>query len=233
MEPMQPSRTHHSTRPAAPLRRAKKQLARRLRRRHLRGALAGSSLAALTLLTSARHAWSQPHHLLGLGERPGTTHALAQGSAARRLLGRTTFESANGRKDLFVARCVGVLDGDTILVEHEGQTDKVDLWGIDCPELSQPYGQQARQFTINRVLGQMVRVRVKGHHKGRVLAFVDSGPGSTLNEELVGGGLGWFYPRQSKDTFLIPLLQDTARQDRRGLWADKDPVAPWQWRKSH
>lgn len=215
---MQPQHTHHR---------------RQLRQRSLRPGLAGGAVALLTLLTSVSYGWGQPRRALIMGGRPGATHDLAQSSSPRRLPGRVTVDNANARKDLFVGKCVAVLDGDTILVEHDDHTDKVDLWGIDCPEIGQPYGQQARQFTANRVLGQTVRVRVKGHHKGRVLACVDSGPGSTLNEEVVGGGLGWFYPKQAGDTFLIPLLQDTARQDKRGLWADKDPISPWQWRKSH
>lgn len=229
MEFIAPGRNHHSTPPARQLRRVKN----RLRRRHLRGALAGGSLAAMTLLSGVRHSWGQPRHALVLSERLPATHIFSPSPTSHHTPNRTIYDNPQPRKDLFIGKCTSVLDGDTILVEHDGQTDKVDLWGVDCPEIGQPYGQQARQFTASRVLGQTVRVRVKGHHRGRVLALVDSGPGSTLNEEVVGVGLGWFYPKQASDTFLIPLLQDTARQDKRGLWADKDPIAPWQWRKSH
>lgn len=135
---------------------------------------------------------------------------------------------------VFVGKCVGVLDGDTIYIDHDGQIEKADLWGIDCPELGQPYGLQARQYTASHVLNQPVRVHIKGRtSSGRLLGWIDVVGGSTLNEDLVANGLAWWTSKVAKDEILLPLLEDTARQDRRGLWADKDPVSPTKWRRTH
>lgn len=41
--------------------------------------------------------------------------------------------------------------------------------------------------------------------------------------------LGW-YRKYSKDTSLVEL-EEEARRARRGLWQDKEPVPPWEWRK--
>ena len=42
-------------------------------------------------------------------------------------------------------------------------------------------------------------------------------------------GLAWHYVRYSKDARLAAAERD-ARAARRGLWADKAPVPPWEWR---
>ncbi|HQH28791.1 MAG TPA: thermonuclease family protein, partial [Oligoflexia bacterium] len=53
----------------------------------------------------------------------------------------------------FSGEVVGVVDGDTIFVMLEGRTNKVRLWGIDCPETGQAFGKRAKQFTSSKVFG--------------------------------------------------------------------------------
>lgn len=163
--------------------------------------------------------------------RPLTSLPHGLRSSSRRNL---TGPSSNPRSTTFIGRCSSVLDGDTIYVEHDGQTDKVDLWGVDCPELGQPFGLQARQYTVSRAYNQTVRVHVRGRGPdGRLLGWVDLTSGSTLNEDLIGNGMAWWVRQQAHDELLLPLLEDTAHQDKRGLWADKDPVPPARWRHAH
>ena len=47
----------------------------------------------------------------------------------------------------FTGQVVGVIDGDTIDVLHNGQAERIRLNGIDCPEKKQAYGKKAKQFT--------------------------------------------------------------------------------------
>lgn len=51
----------------------------------------------------------------------------------------------------FSGRVVGVSDGDTIKVMHNGKAEKIRLHGIDCPEKAQPFGTKAKQFTSEMV----------------------------------------------------------------------------------
>ena len=45
----------------------------------------------------------------------------------------------------FAVRVVAISDGDTIRVMHNGAAERIRLWGIDCPEMKQPFGtRQAR-----------------------------------------------------------------------------------------
>lgn len=150
----------------------------------------------------------------------GTTHHGSSGA------------SASARSAVFVGKCVSVSAGDSITVEHDGQLEKVELWGIDCPRPGQPYSLQARQYTTTKALNQTVRVRIKGHSRsGRILGCVDMTSGNTLNADLIGSGLAWWSRKEAKDEILLAILEDTARQDKRGLWAGKDPVPPSKWRK--
>ena len=46
----------------------------------------------------------------------------------------------------FVGKCVGVTDGDTISVMHNGKAEKIRLNGIDCPESHQDFGAKAKKY---------------------------------------------------------------------------------------
>ena len=48
---------------------------------------------------------------------------------------------------------------------------------------------------------------------------------------MVKAGLAWHYKQYSKDKRLAELEAD-ARAAKRGLWADKSQVPPWEWRAS-
>lgn len=65
---------------------------------------------------------------------------------------------------------------------------------------------------------------------GRTVAVVTCG-GVEVNRAQVERGMAWVYPKYNKDQSL-PALQDTAREQRRGLWADGDPMAPWEFRRA-
>lgn len=70
----------------------------------------------------------------------------------------------------FAGQVVGVTDGDTISVMHNGRAEKVRLHGIDCPEKGQAFGQRAKQFTSALVFGKEVTVTVHDSDKyGRTI----------------------------------------------------------------
>ena len=130
-------------------------------------------------------------------------------------------------------KVVKVQDGDTITV-LEGKTQhRVRLDGIDCPELKQAYGQQAKQYTSILVFGKKVRVLYTDKDRyGRILGTVFTMGGANLNHELVRAGLAWHYTQFSSSKKLA-ALERAARKAGRGLWKDRDPIPPWQFRKRH
>lgn len=131
----------------------------------------------------------------------------------------------------FSGKVVGVTDGDTINVMHDGKAEKIRLNGIDCPESHQDFGNKAKQFASGLVFGKVVTVEVKDIDKyGRTVGEVLLSDGRSLNRELVKAGYAWWYKKYSNDNSLGGL-EIEARNAKRGLWADPKPIAPWDFRK--
>jgi endonuclease YncB( thermonuclease family) len=80
---------------------------------------------------------------------------------------------------------VGVIDGDSIRVLHDGRQEQIRLWGIDCPEKWQDFGGKAKNVTSILVFAKIVEVDpVTTDRYGRTVAFVRVGD-TLLNEELI------------------------------------------------
>ena len=148
----------------------------------------------------------------------------------------------------WTGKVVGVHDADTIVVEREdGKSEKIRLFGVDAPEIkvpgrwkTQPYARVAAKFVRALLLGDdagaEVAVLEMGESYGRVVGFtVQLENGLTVQEELLLAGLAWVDPRYCRKSIPECLywmeLEAQAREERRGLWAGPDPVAPWEWRK--
>ncbi len=130
----------------------------------------------------------------------------------------------------FLGKVVGVIDGDSIKVMHEGKEEQIRLIGIDCPEKRQPFGTRAKEFTSELAFGQDVTVYGdKRDRYGRRLAEVLLPDGRSLNQELIKAGLAWWYRKFSKE-LRLGELERQARDAKRGLWAEPHPVPPWEWR---
>src|SRR5437667_11457485 len=132
----------------------------------------------------------------------------------------------------FSGRVVGISDGDTIKVMHNGKAEKIRLYGIDCPEKGQAFGQRAKQFTSAMVFGKTVTIQEHGQDMyGRTVGDVILLDGRVLNRELVAAGFAWWYRRYTTHDSTLARLEEDARAKKRGLWADPSPVPPWCYRK--
>lgn len=133
-------------------------------------------------------------------------------------------------------RVVDVADGDTITIEPIGGGDrvKVRLYGIDCPEGKQSYGQAATGFVYDVALYKPVDVDVAKQGKdryGRTVATITVKDAGVLQELLLDAGLAWVYPKYCKGCAGWYAMEAKARKARRGLWQEGSPVPPWEWRK--
>ena len=80
--------------------------------------------------------------------------------------------------------------------------------------------------------GKEVTVQIKTTVRyGRIVGEVMLPDGSSLNKELVYVGLAWWYRKYAPNDRTLKALEAGAREARRGLWADKNPIPPWEWRK--
>ncbi len=128
-----------------------------------------------------------------------------------------------------------VVDGDTV-VFLDGS--KARLAWIDAPEIKQPYGVEA-MFALADLIPPDTKVLVIEHGKDRygrriVTLYKEQ---VDVNFLILRGGWAWHYVKyardgQSKDDFIrYSEAESQAIRDRLGLWRDKHPVAPWNWRK--
>ena len=58
-----------------------------------------------------------------------------------------------------------------------------------------------------------------------------------MNLERVRAGMAWWYRQYAKeqtpaDRQLYELAENDARAAKRGLWADNEPMPPWEWRRA-
>jgi len=73
----------------------------------------------------------------------------------------------------FVARVLLVHEGDRLTIHHQGRKDIVYLRDVDCPELKQPYGKQAKHATAAYIANREVVVRnLKRDRQGRMTADI-------------------------------------------------------------
>jgi endonuclease YncB( thermonuclease family) len=133
---------------------------------------------------------------------------------------------------------VGISDGDTIKARcgSPGSYEelKVRLAAIDAPESHQPYGQRSKQALSALCYMEQARILPRDIDRyGRTVARVKC-RGQDAGRHQVAGGWAWVYERYTtKDDAALSKLQHDARAQRLGLWADAEPVAPWEWRKLH
>ncbi len=130
-------------------------------------------------------------------------------------------------------KVVGITDGDTIDVLHDGNEVTVRLHGIDTPEKDQPFGTQAKRFTASMVMGCNVSVEIVDVDRyGRLVGVVrKTRDGRELNKALVAAGYAWWYRKYAPNDTELKSLESKARRIEEGLWSQPDPVPPWQWRR--
>lgn len=130
-------------------------------------------------------------------------------------------------------RVVKVSDGDTITVlDSEHHEIRVRLWGIDAPEKKQAYGEASRRHLAEHIAGKDVRLEIHGKDAyGRTLAVIWLGE---ENENLlqVRDGYAWHYKQYAKKSYSYADAEKEARDHRRGLWKDANPIPPWDFRKN-
>ena len=137
------------------------------------------------------------------------------------------------RADTLEGRVVKVSDGDTITVLDSTNTQhKVRLNRIDAPEKGQAFGQVSRKYLAGMVTNGTVKVEWKKKDKyGRILGIVYSSDGKETNLEMLKAGLAWHY-KHFDNTESYSQAEKDAKEKKVGLWADKNPIEPWNFRKT-
>ncbi|ESS14729.1 hypothetical protein MOLA814_00290 [Betaproteobacteria bacterium MOLA814] len=139
--------------------------------------------------------------------------------------------------DILLGKVIHVADDDTItILDVTNNQHKIRLTGVDALEKRQAFGNVSKHSLADMVAGQSVavewaKVDKYGRKVGKVLL---AGLGANL--EQVKRGLAWHYRAYEREQPVIDRLayadaEVEAKAARRGLWADVEPVPPWEFRR--
>ena len=122
-----------------------------------------------------------------------------------------------------------ITDGDTIVLMDR---TRVRLHGIDAPERDQPYGPMATAALEYMVEKSVYIVEVDTDRYGRMVGqLYHSKEGYDINASMVCAGFAWWYERYAPDSKVFEDCQEEAESVPKGLWEDKSPLPPWEWRR--
>jgi micrococcal nuclease len=80
-------------------------------------------------------------------------------------------------------------------------------------------------------LGKEAKVEAKGQGRyGRTVADVILPDGRNPNRENVKAGFAWWFRKYAPHDTELEAMESEARQAKRGLWVEPDPVPPWEYR---
>lgn len=134
---------------------------------------------------------------------------------------------------------IQVVDGDTIKVSIDNVKTTVRLIGVDTPETVDPrkpvecFGKEATNKLLELLRSKIVLLeedQSQGDEDkyGRLLRYIFLPDGTNVNRELIREGYAYEYtydlPYKYQDEF--KKAQISARENKRGLWADNACVTP-------
>jgi endonuclease YncB( thermonuclease family) len=145
--------------------------------------------------------------------------------------------AATAQTESLHAKVISYSSGTAFAVLDPGKKLKrVKLTGVDAPERKQRFAAEARQLAAQWLSTKPIDIAVDGTDKdarivGRVV--VD---GRDVALVLIEAGLAWCDPaddkllsEQTRTAYRAACEQ--AKAQRRGVWQEANPVAPWEYRK--
>jgi len=129
-----------------------------------------------------------------------------------------------------------IQEGDTFVAqtaEDSPRTIKVRIWGIDAPEEGQHYFEEAKKFLTELISDKNVKIELLttdnlNEEVGKVWTEAEDNVGETMIKE----GYAWWDEENAKEDLTLKSLCATAIREKKGLWAETSPLAPWDYRKS-
>lgn len=135
-----------------------------------------------------------------------------------------------------------VVDGDSLEVKYAGlfgflhRPFAVRLYGIDAPELSQPYGPEARRELASLVRRGGIRMEtIATDRYGRCVGLIyrrRQGRRQSINRQMVQAGYAYWYRQYGGRQLGFPEAEAEAKSRRRGVWQGRQgsQQRPWDYR---
>jgi len=157
--------------------------------------------------------------------------------------GRNTYDNqvantAPIKSQAYYVKVVGITDGDTFTgLTDSKQQMKIRIYGIDAPEKNQAFGTRSKQYLSNLIFRKQVRITLQLTKRGkpkrswdRFVAWVYTSDDKDVSAEMLKAGMAWHFKKYDSTPEYAKFEAD-ARNAQLGLWIDKNPVAPWNFRR--
>lgn len=157
--------------------------------------------------------------------------------------------STIGNMDCLVTN---IISGDNITVNSEGTQINVKLYGMEAPAMpqinnthsglrkpGQPYAREAFISLANKILHQQVKLEIVQIVSAPQPSYLQAIAtvklaGRNINLEMVAEGMGWAYRAFPDQPYAAEYAhaQGRARARKLGLWAQDNPLPPWEFKKT-
>jgi endonuclease YncB( thermonuclease family) len=140
--------------------------------------------------------------------------------------------------EVITGRVVSVHDGDTLTILDAQKTQhKIRLSGIDAPELGQPYGNASKEALARDAFQRdaVAECPKRDRYSRSVCRVLVNGRDVSLEQLAVG--MAWHFKRYEDEQPAAERQQyaNTEAQAKArglGLWRDRNPTPPWDWRRA-
>lgn len=128
-------------------------------------------------------------------------------------------------------KVISVIDGNTVEFRtFDNETFTFVLAGIDCPELDQEFGAEAKRLLEKLLLGKEAILAVEKKDRfGNKVGGIRLLKGGDPRVELLEKGLAWTQEKNPNLEF--EAIKEAAKNRGRGLWKQENPTAPWTFRR--
>lgn len=148
------------------------------------------------------------------------------------LIDAPMYADSQTTKNILVGKAIRVHSGDTFVLSVEDKAIKIRLEEVDAPEDRQPFGPQSHRYLEKLILGRSLRVDVAFSDRfGRRVGRATLAGGRVVNDEMIGEGFAWHYRAAPKPDKHLTELERNAFAHSLGLWVQKHPVPPWEFRR--
>ena len=134
----------------------------------------------------------------------------------------------------YYVQVVSITDGDTFIgLTKDNKEIRFRIYGIDAPERKQAFGNRAKQYLSGLIYEKKVGIIVQKEYDkyGRPIVWVYTLEGKDVSTEMLKSGMAWHF-KEYDASEKYEMLESSARINKIGLWDDKNPIAPWDYRKN-
>ncbi len=134
------------------------------------------------------------------------------------------------------AQVIEVESGNTLVVTSKKRALRIRLKAVAPPEVNQPFSEAAREHLKTLVIDKVVALEYTHLEDGYLHARVILN-GIDIGSQMLRDGVAWYdhagdFGLKEVDRNLSAQWEQAARNEKRGLWQEQSPVAPWEYRRA-